>query len=167
MTTYNPLHTADQIQQKAKECAAWIDSKVSSESTYVLCPILQSGYQFCTDVGRHLKTNPTIDFFGVTNDDNGTIDELYIYKSIDIVAANNKQVIVLDVLTYSGITLDSTVKLIKQSGVRRVHTATLLYSQFSRTKPDWYGWRISDERVFGYGLDLNGQFRNLPYVAYI
>jgi hypoxanthine phosphoribosyltransferase len=32
-------------------------------------------------------------------------------------------------------------------------------------EPDWVGFEIADRFVVGYGLDLDGRFRNLPYVA--
>ena len=32
---------------------------------------------------------------------------------------------------------------------------------------DWTGFEIGNEFVIGYGLDLNGRYRNLPYVAVV
>jgi len=32
-------------------------------------------------------------------------------------------------------------------------------------EPDWVGFEIEDRFVVGYGLDLDGRYRNLPYVA--
>jgi len=33
--------------------------------------------------------------------------------------------------------------------------------------PDWVGFEVPDRFVIGYGLDHNGRFRNLPYVAFL
>jgi hypoxanthine phosphoribosyltransferase len=35
----------------------------------------------------------------------------------------------------------------------------------SVAEPDWVGFEIEDRFVVGYGLDLDGRYRNLPYVA--
>lgn len=166
MTTHNILYSKTDIETKAKLCALFIDDIVWKGDT-VLCPILQSSYQFISDVCKYLSTEPYLDFYGISRyaEDN-TEDDLYLYKGADQSLINNKNVIILDTLCSTGTTIDLAARLTKQLGAKRVYTVCLLKRQFSVHKPDWSGWTISDELVYGYGLDINTRHRTLPYIAY-
>ena len=166
MTTHNTLYSKSDITTKAKLCALFIDD-IAFKSETVICPIMQSSYQFIADISKHLSTTPNVDFYGISRyDSDGTEDDLYLYKGADQELLNNKTVIVIDVLCSTGTTIDLAAKLSKQLGAKKVYTVSLLCRQFSVHKPDWYGWMISDELVYGYGLDIKTNYRTLSYIAY-
>lgn len=166
MTTHKVLYEADALEHKVSACARWIDG-IGNQSDYILCPILQSGYQLAGALSKYLTTQPLVDFFGITaNDSDNTPDSVYIYKSVDMSLLNNKIVVIVDVLASTGRTMDYTAKIIKQFGAKKVYTACLLKRQWCKSKIDWVGYKISDEVVYGYGLDLNNRFRTLTYIAY-
>lgn len=166
MTTHNILYSKNDIITKAKLCALFIDD-IAFKNKTIICPIMQSSYQFVADVSKYLSTTPYLDFYGISRYANdGTEDDLYLYKGADQQLLNNKTVIVVDTLCSTGSTIDLAAKLSKQLGAKKVYTVCLLYRQFSVHKPDWYGWMISDEMVYGYGLDNQTEFRTLSYIAY-
>ena len=70
----------------------------------------------------------------------------------------------------SGNTLSCLVQHFRDKGAKSVKTCTLL-DKPSRRKvdftPDYVGKVIPDEFVFGYGLDLFEEYRDLPYVAVV
>ena len=128
MITYNVLYNATQIASKVQECAVFIDSTPQS---VVLCPIQQSSFMFASDVAKQLRTDVSMDFCGVNRyADDGTEDELYMYKGIDPKVLDNKNVVVLDVLCNTGTTLDFTARLLKQMGAAKVYTVCLVWRQF-------------------------------------
>ena len=57
---------------------------------------------------------------------------------------------------------------VKGFGPNSVKSTVLLWKS-DRTKvelrPDYYGFKIPDEFVVGYGLDYNDEFRHLPYIG--
>lgn len=166
MTTHSILYSKSDIETKAKMCALFIDDIVWKGDT-ILCPIMQSSYQFISDICKHLSTEPYLDFYGISRySDDNTEDDLYLYKGAEQSILNNKTVIVIDTLCSTGTTLDLAARLSKQLGAKKVYTVSLLYRQFSKHKPDWHGWTISDELVYGYGLDNGTKYRTLPYIAY-
>lgn len=77
-------------------------------------------------------------------------------------------VLVVDDIFDSGRTLDALVKELRGRGAARVRSLVLLRkagrAEVSLT-PDFVGFDIPDEFVVGYGLDFDGGFRHLPYVA--
>lgn len=167
MTTHNVLYSKEQIVEKVKECAIWINSIIDKDPNTVVCPILQSSFLFVCDILPHISKLPELDFCGVSfYDEDGTQDGVFMYKGPNIKLYDNKTVVVVDVICNTGTTMDYTSKLIKQLGAKKVYTASLLYRQFSVYKPDWKGFTISDESVYGYGMDLKTKHRLLQYIAY-
>jgi len=163
---FNVLYSASQIADKVSECALFIDN-IALNNNVVLCPIQQSSFMFVADVSKQLQSNVFMDSCGVSRyADDGTADELYMYKGADARLINNKVVIVIDVLCNTGTSLDFAARLIKQMGAIKVYTVSLLTRQFSVHKPDWKGFTISDESVYGYGMDQNQKHRTLPFIAY-
>jgi hypoxanthine phosphoribosyltransferase len=79
-----------------------------------------------------------------------------------------RSVLVLDDILDSGRTLHAVSNRLCEEGAQVVRTAVLLAKDTARAedvRADYVGFVIGDEFVVGYGLDYQGRYRNLPYVA--
>ena len=80
----------------------------------------------------------------------------------------DQDVLVVDDIFDTGHTLQTIIKEISTYNPIRIRTLVLLKkhgkSQVS-IAPDFIGFEIPDEFVVGYGLDFNGLWRHLPYLA--
>ena len=80
----------------------------------------------------------------------------------------NCDLLIIEDIIDSGVTLSYLTKYLKGKGARSVRTCTLL-DKPSRRKvdfvPDYYGVAIPDEFVVGFGLDYDERYRALPYVG--
>ena len=77
--------------------------------------------------------------------------------------------IVEDILD-SGRTLAALREALLARRPRRVRIAVLLDKPAGREvplAPDYVGFTVPDRWVVGYGLDVDGLYRNLPYVTYV
>jgi len=81
-----------------------------------------------------------------------------------------QDVLLLDDIFDTGQTLARLVGELQARGPRSLRTAVLL-RKLGRAQvtmlPDHIVFDIPDEFVVGYGLDFDGRFRNLPYLAVI
>tara|TARA_R110000868_G_scaffold92791_7_gene257385 strand:+ start:103 stop:609 length:507 start_codon:yes stop_codon:yes gene_type:complete len=162
----NTIYSADQISTKTTECANWID-RITKNSDVVLVPILQSSFMFATDVCKRLQSAPALDFCGIMRyESDGSPEDLYMYKGVDMATYNNKTIVIMDVLCSTGSTMNFVSKFLLQWGAKKVYTAALLTRQFSTHKPNWTGYTISDESIIGYGIDKNYKHRTLNYIAH-
>jgi len=79
-----------------------------------------------------------------------------------------RHVVILDDIFDTGHTMAGLLEAIQGFHPASVRTAVLLWKT-ERTQvdfaPDYFGFKIPDEFVVGYGLDYNDEFRHLPYVA--
>jgi hypoxanthine phosphoribosyltransferase len=79
-----------------------------------------------------------------------------------------RDVLLIDDIFDTGRTLTALADSLKAQGVASLKTAVLLWKVARRevpSQPDYFGFQIPDEFVIGYGLDYNGNYRNLPEIA--
>ena len=76
-------------------------------------------------------------------------------------------VLVLDDILDEGITLDAIRDWMMGHGAGAFYSAVLVEKEIGRPKPiqaDFIGVVLPDRYVFGFGMDINGVWRNLPAI---
>jgi len=79
-----------------------------------------------------------------------------------------QDVLVVDDIFDTGRTLAALLDEFRRRGAARVRSLVLLAKQGRAEvaiRPDFVGFEIPDEFVVGYGLDFDGAWRHLPYLA--
>lgn len=79
-----------------------------------------------------------------------------------------REVLVLEDIVDSGRTMTALTALLRERGAQSVQTAALLYKPSRSVTgfvPEHIGFTIPDRFVIGYGMDLDGRYRELPYIA--
>ena len=82
-----------------------------------------------------------------------------------------RPVLIVDDIFDTGCTLSAVCRQIETLGAAELKTLVLLAKRRAALReppirrPDWVGFEIEDRFVIGYGLDHNGLYRNLPYLA--
>ena len=76
-------------------------------------------------------------------------------------------VLVLDDILDEGHTLEALRQRVMELGASRFYSAVFADKQHGREKPihaDFVGLELPDRFVFGYGMDVEGAWRNLPAI---
>lgn len=80
-----------------------------------------------------------------------------------------RDVLVVDAVLHSGVTLDFLLKRLQQGNPRTLRVAVLIDRPQEHKvdlRPDYVGFENASNGVVGYGLaDSRGEYRNLPYVG--
>jgi hypoxanthine phosphoribosyltransferase len=79
-----------------------------------------------------------------------------------------RDVLLLDDILDTGVTLGTLVQRMAERGALSVRTAVLLRKlgrQVIAIEPDYCGFTIPDKFVVGYGLDYDDDYRHLPYIG--
>ena len=93
--------------------------------------------------------------------------QVTISQALPDVFRQGCDVIVVDDIFDTGLTLKSVVALLREKGAEKVKTCVLLRKEGSSRvvmEPDYCGAVIPDAFIVGYGLDYNEQYRELPYI---
>jgi len=168
MSSLRVLLTADQIHERIKEMAAEIDRDHPQGPVYLI-GILKGACIFLADLARAMKTPARLEFVGISSYGRGksSSGEVKLTKDLDV-SVEGFDVIVVEDIVDSGITLSYLVQVFQQRRPKSLRVATLLDKPDRRQRPvrvDYAGFHIPDEFVVGYGLDYAEDYRNLPDVC--
>jgi hypoxanthine phosphoribosyltransferase len=141
-----------------------------TDKRLVLLCILKGSIVFMGDLMKKLTVPVEIDCMRVSSYGLGTDSSGNVNILLDLVRPDLDKcdILIIEDIVDSGITLSYLVKYLYGKGAHSVRTCTLL-DKPSRRKvdfvPDYCGKEIPDEFVVGYGLDYDERYRALPYVG--
>lgn len=168
MSSLRVLISADQIQARIKELGAEIDHDLPAGPIYLIA-ILKGACFFLADLARAVQTNCRIEFIGISSYGKGTTTsgEVKLTKDLDVTIEGYDVIVVEDIVD-SGITLSYLMQLLAQRKPKSLRIASLLDKPKHRQRPvkvHYRGFEIPDAFVVGYGLDYAEDYRNLPDIC--
>jgi hypoxanthine phosphoribosyltransferase len=168
MSSLRVLISAEQIQTRIQEIGAQLDRDYPQGPVYLIA-ILKGACFFLADLARAMKTPARIEFVGISSYGKGKTSsgEVKLTKDLDV-SIEGYDVVVVEDIVDSGVTLSYLVKIFAQRKPRSLRIATLLDKPERRQRPvevHYVGFKIPDEFVVGYGLDYAEDYRNLKDVC--
>ena len=161
------LLDAETIHGRIAELSIQIQQTLPPGELHIIV-ILNGAMIFAADLARQIARPCLMDFWGWSSyGDKTSPAPIKMTHSLDFGVAD-KDILVLDDIVDTGVTLDNAVKCLLNAGARSIYTCVLLNKPSKRVngfKADFCGFDIPDEFVVGYGLDYGGRYRNLPFVA--
>ena len=161
----------EDIAERVRELGAQITREYAGKDL-VLVGVLKGSCVFMSDLMRHIDLPMDIDFMAVASYKDATVSsgDVEILKDLTK-PIRGKDVIVVEDIIDTGLTLHRLVDILGTRGAESIKIATLLDKPEPRIKKevvvDYCGFEIPNKFVVGYGLDVAGRFRNLPFVAII
>src|SRR5437870_2996081 len=162
------LFTRQQIESRVIELGAQISKDYAGESV-VLVGVLKGACLFLSDLARNISLDASFDFIAVSSYGSGKMSsgEVKLTKDVDT-SLQGKNVIVVEDILDTGYTLTYLMKLLQAAQPKSLKIAALLDKPSRRLQPiqpDYFGFKIPDEFVVGYGLDFAEKYRNLPDIC--
>ncbi|MBI5232079.1 MAG: hypoxanthine phosphoribosyltransferase [Coriobacteriales bacterium] len=160
------LYSAEQIAEATDALGAQLTRAYTGEQLRLLS-VLKGGLMFMADLARAVQLDVTMDFLAVQPYGPGARGAVRVTKDLDDDIADSRVVLVEDIVD-TGLTLNYLLNLIKGHGPRSVDVCTLIDKparRIAQIDVAFRGFEAPDRFLVGYGLDLGGKYRNLPYVA--
>ncbi len=136
----------------------------------IIISILKGSFVFMTDLVRKIDLRCKIDFMGASSYHGTKLEStgvITITKDLELDIKGYDVILVEDIID-SGNTLFYIKKLLYSKGANSIKVCAL-FNKPSRRKvdiqPDYYGFKINNKFIVGYGLDYDEEYRNLPYVG--
>ena len=158
------------LQARIAELGAQITRDYADCDDLVLLCILKGGVMFLSDLSRHVHIPHMIDFMAASSYGMGARKSAGSVRiDMDLqMDVRGKHVLVVEDIIDSGHTLAFVLKTLQNREPASLRLCALLNKQSRREVSlhvDYIGFEIENKFVFGYGLDLDERFRNLPFVA--
>ncbi len=160
------LLTPEEIAEKVALLGAQITADYQGRDL-VLITVLKGGLIFLADLCRRIDLPHTVDFMAVSSYGPGAAGSVRITKDLDDTIEGRDVLMVEDIID-TGLTLNYLLRVLRARKPASLAVCTLLDKDVRRIMDlpiEYRGFAIPDRFVVGYGLDLEGVWRNLPYVA--
>ncbi|MGU8451226.1 hypoxanthine phosphoribosyltransferase [Clostridium perfringens] len=163
----NILLSEEQIKEQIAIVGKKLTEDYKDKNLYVLS-LLRGSFIFAADLVRSIDTKAQIGFMTTSSYGHGE-ESTGIVKVVNDIPDNIEglDVLIVDDIIDSGITMDFVINHVKSLGAKSVKTCTLLDKPSRRKvdlKPDYCCFEIEDLFVVGYGLNYGDHYRNIPYI---
>lgn len=159
------------LQKRVRELGEQISEDFKGQDIVFIC-ILRGGVVFLIDLMRHVTVANQIEFMAVSSYGTGSrksTGQVRITYDLNT-GIENRNVIIVEDIVDSGNTLNAVIQLLETRNPKSLCICALLDKASRRevAVPIRYtGFVIPDKFVYGYGLDLDEYFRNLPFVGVV
>ena len=159
------------LQTRVAELGAEISADYPGDNLLLIC-ILRGGVPFMVDLSRHITVPHMMDFMAVSSYGAGKRETTgNVRVTFDLQTnINGKDVLLVEDIIDSGHTIASVLEMLETRQPASLKVCALLDKSERREAvvPIHYrGFSIPNKFVFGYGLDLDEYYRNLPFVGVV
>jgi len=158
----------DALQRRIAELGAEISRDYAGRTIHLIC-ILRGGVMFLTDLMRHITVPNTVDFMAVSSYGTARESTGQVRITLDLTEnIHDRHVLLVEDIVDSGYTISSVLGFLETRRPLSLKVCTLL-DKPERREVDvpihYRGFVIPNKFVFGYGLDIDEYYRNLPFIA--
>lgn len=160
--------TPEQISKRVTAMGRQITDDYQGKTLHIVT-VLENGFVFAADLVRSLELPMVCHFVrpftreilqGATS-----TTEIFYRPELEV---GGQHVLLVDGLMESGVTSEFLVRNLMGRGAVTVKVAVLLDRQSQRRvgiQPDYFGFLVNEDYVYGYGLGGPDLGRNMPYIA--
>jgi len=161
--------TQDMIQARLCEMASEINAFYEGKDLLAVV-LMNGGMFFAADLLRLIKIPLKMDSLALASYKNDRSSGIVEFRSKVKLDCKGADVLILDDILDTGLTLKKATEYYKDNGANSVRTCVLLDKMIPAEKrvfpnADWHGFKIENRYVIGFGLDSNELHRNLPYIT--
>lgn len=159
------------LQARVKELGAQISAEYQNQDLLLIC-ILRGGVPFLVDLSRNMTIPHTIDFMAVSSYGVGKYESSGSARvTLDLQTdIRDKNVLLVEDIVDSGHTISSVLQLLETRSPKTLKVCALLDKPERREAEvpvHYLGFTIPNKYVFGYGLDIDDYYRNLPFIGVV
>jgi len=163
------LISEERLQRRIRELGQEVSADYEGEDLLLIC-ILRGGVLFLTDLMREITVPHSIDFMAVSSYGVGARrSKGQVRITLDLTTSiEGRNVLLVEDIIDSGNTIASVLDLLNLRRPKSLKVCALLDKAERRESEvpiDYRGFEIPNKFVFGYGLDLDEYFRNLPFIG--
>ena len=160
------------LNNRIAELGEEISRDYKDSKDLLLVCILRGAVIFMTDLSRKISIPHAIDFMAISSYGAGSRSTSGVVRiTMDLTTnISNKDVLIVEDIIDSGNTMSYVLELLSTRKPKSIKVCALL-DKAERREVDvpisYIGFKIPNKFVYGYGLDLDEYFRNLPFIGVV
>ncbi len=161
--TFEPFISEEKILQQVKRVAQEINHDYTHLNP-LFVGVLNGAFMFAADLLKNVTIPSEVTFIKVKSyegiQSKGQVSNLIGLET----PAEGRHIVILEDIVDSGHTIQHLLKMLQEQHPASIHIATLLFKPQSLqtdVQVKYVGFEIPPQFMVGYGLDYNGQGRNL------
>ena len=160
------------LNNRIAELGEEISRDYKESKDLLLVCILRGAVIFLTDLSRKISVPHAIDFMAISSYGAGSRSTSGVVRiTMDLTTnISNKDVLIVEDIIDSGNTMSYVLELLSTRKPKSIKVCALL-DKAERREVDvpisYIGFKIPNKFVYGYGLDLDEYFRNLPFIGVV
>ncbi|EFA86043.1 hypoxanthine phosphoribosyltransferase [Heterostelium album PN500] len=166
------LFSENEIKERVQQIGREITKDYQGSKELVLIGILKGSFMFMSDLVRAIDlpdTLVTLDFMSISSYGASTTSSGVVKINMDLKEAiEGKDVIVVEDIVDSGLTLKHLLELLQSRKPKSLATSVLLRKKEGlkvEVPVKYIGFDIPMVFIIGYGLDFAERYRELPYLG--
>ena len=179
------LFSETDIQDRVRQLAANIRGDLADCAELTVVGVLKGAFVFMADLGRELRRNGlSVRYEFIKTTTYGATLRRAGESSRDVrvdllpTGLKGRDVLLVEDILDQGFTLSRIRDVLREHGARSVMVCVFLDKILDAPSaevaslraglcPDYVGFRVADRWVAGYGLDVEEELRDLPYIAVV
>ena len=160
------IRSADEVQAAVRRVAGEINALLADQHPLVLS-VMGGAVIFTGQLLPMLDFPLDFDYLHVSRYGNEKQGGALHWKVAPRENVAGRVVLVLDDILDEGETLHAVKQRVMELGATRFYSAVFADKEIGKAKPiraDFVSIRLPNRFVFGYGMDINGAWRNLPAI---
>lgn len=153
-----------QIAERVTGLARQIHNDLDTLKELMVLVLMNGAFIFASDLCRQIPVPLSMEFLRIKSYQGTRSAGVVSQMAVNLDTIRNRPVLLLEDIADTGNTLIAAIDRILKEQPASLQIATLLYKPtvFNKKIPiDYIGFEIPDTFVVGYGLDIDGEGRNL------
>lgn len=166
LNTAELIHSEQIVKKTIQRLAADIAKVLSHQQPLVLC-VMGGAVVFTGQLLPQLRFPLDFDYVHLTRYDKKITGGEIHWRVEPRESVRDRVVLVLDDILDEGITLAAVRDKVLENGAKAFYSAVLTEKETGKPKPfqaDFVGLTVPNRYVFGFGMDIQGAWRNLPAI---
>lgn len=160
------IHSETRVQAALDEVAGRIRERLTDSNPLVLC-VMTGGVIFAGQLLPKLDFPLDFDYLHATRYGPETQGGKISWRMAPWTSVKGRTVLVVDDILDEGVTLAAVKESLMRLGAEEVLLAVFTDKENGKNKPisaDFVALPVPDRFVFGFGMDVDGAWRNLPAI---
>lgn len=166
---FKVLISKEQLEKRIEELAKQIDADYLGKEITVVC-VMRGAVFFTVQLTLNMKTKLKYEFITIASyEGTDTTGEITLMTDLRE-SIEGKDVLIIEDIVDTGRSMKYLIDHLKSKNPRTLKVCVLANKAERReieVPIDYIGFEIPNKYIVGYGFDIDNNYRNLPYVAYL